>query len=312
MSFRVPLDFEFSESLREDYKKRHWEMPVHLVKSGRLAQLWRESGRRSGGVATSMLPVLAIETWLGKAHNRAEIDAALGLAPRSANWTPWASASHRRIARVSGIALSSVTVGFGILARQGLCEFATVRCETALGRRRTYYRMSKALYPAAGERFALMSGSLLYGGHWMVLPTNAARHLMLTLLTLDPVFDAESMEDSIGEDLVLERREKYAVSWAKLERYSGLSRSTLIESLGVLTSQVDDYKPYFERGGESPYWYARTDLTWYWNADFLNDGRKHFDATRARQWPEVAHRVAQDKRRRTLTRRRRQKNAAAA
>lgn len=72
--FRAPLGYEFSDKDREAYADRFYAMNPELITSGRYAQLWRESGKRGGGVATSMLPIIAIETWLGKKQDRRVID----------------------------------------------------------------------------------------------------------------------------------------------------------------------------------------------------------------------------------------------
>jgi len=292
----APRSYLFNDADIEDYSERFVPLNPDLVPSGQLADLWRESGTRGGGVSASMLPVLAIETWPGMRRDRAAVDGTLHLAKPSPDWTPWASASHRRIATVAGIALSSVRVGYEMLARRDLCQFATVPCAVSLGRRRTYYRLATSLYRSEGQAFAPIRGSLLYGGHWTMLPTNAARHLYLVLAALDPVYDADVLGGILDGGTIEERRQRYAVSWGRLERFSGLSRRTLVEALGVLTTPLKNYPPYFERGGGSPYWYARQGPEWWWLPDFLNSSTKNIRENRARTWPEVADRLSRESR----------------
>lgn len=311
--FRAPLGYEFSDKDREAYADRFYAMNPELITSGRYAQLWRESGKRGGGVATSMLPIIAIETWLGKKQDRRVIDGSSQLPDLSPLWTSWASASHRRIARVAGIDPKSVRVGYEILSRQGLCEFMTVRCDQSLGRRRTYYRLASWLYGGetggAGKPkpFRPIYGDLFYGGHWMMLPTNAARHLYFVLAAVDPINQPEIMEGLMEAESLEDRRAKYYVSYAKLETLSGLSRSMLAESLNVLTSPIADngpYAPYFKRGGRAPFWYVRNQLGWHWNADHLNGESLDIAISRARQWPEVAKRLKGEKLARKIRRER--------
>ena len=318
MGFPEPARYEFSEADRERYAERFFRMSPELIHSGSFAELWRVAGRRGGGVATSMLPVLALETWPLKKQDRAQIDGTLGLAPSSPGWTPWASASHRRIAAVAGISTSSVRVGLRILSKQGLIEFATVQHAASLGRKRTYYRLAASIFAPQRARAAVIAGDLLYGGHWSMLPTNASRHLFLILAALDPVIDASQLAGAIGDEQVETLREKHCYSWGTLQQLSGLSHSTFVEAIGVLTRDIPSgssrpYLPYFHRGGEGPHYYARNRVTWHWMPAFLNKPRNDRQRSQDGTWPEVAERLkAEQRRRRTLARKRRQPNVQVA
>src|SRR5215510_10035112 len=87
----------FNEADRQTYADRFWRLPTRLVTEGLLAELWREAGtRRGGGIVTSLLPALALDTWPGQVGAEKE-------------WTGPTHVPNQRLATLAGISRDSVT-----------------------------------------------------------------------------------------------------------------------------------------------------------------------------------------------------------
>lgn len=323
--YPAPRPYLFTAEHREKYNGRWWRAPRTLGEAGTLAALWRQDGtKRGGGIASSVLPVLALHTWPGKASAHA---AAAGLHPEP-GWTGWTFLPRRRIARLAGIGKDAATAALRQLEAAGLLDVRRVPRAKYEGGFRTYYRLSSRLYAPEGEAYAAIPGALIYNGLWSMLPTNAARHVFLVLACLDPIGDeaaylekirtagdgAEPWKDEAipadwwdrytAEDIAeLQRLRflgRYRRPWSlrELEEATGVHRSTLREALHVLTVPVfgnqprkdgkRHYPPIYPiaRGEHNPTWYApdRRAWSWSWKLDFLNDPER----VRARQgelWP---------------------------
>jgi hypothetical protein len=123
-----------------------------------------------------------------------------------------------------------------------------------------YYRLAAGLYPQADEAYAMVPGSLFYGGTWALLPSPAYRHLYVVVACLDPIGDEGAYLARIAEDLqgdwdrcadaqdravpdpaararaiqakiLAAQRGHHPLSIRDLVRYSGLQRSTAVEAL---------------------------------------------------------------------------------
>lgn len=316
--YRDPKAYEFNELDFENYKQRFWRCPTNLV-ADELFGSWLEGFWKRTPSATSILPVLAIETWPGKKVDALCVDAerlgrqAAEIEPPSGTkadqWTPWAYISRRQIAAVAGINKDSVRAALAPLVSYGFVQLQKAQARARGGGFKTYFRLRSDLFPEKGAPHVQFSGSLLYGGMWAMLPTNAARHLYLVLSLLDAVRCehglAEQVEPQPDEEtleLILQKkREAHPLSIADLTRYSGLRRSTLVEAKKVLLS------PMFKRDGVrlSPvlsgkareaggaHWYAPNRAIvregWHWSPDVLNDADA-MEQKRLTLWPQLASR----------------------
>jgi hypothetical protein len=194
-----PKRYLFSDEDRARYQKRFWRMPRRLVTQGMWARLWRAEGtKRGGGVVTSVLPVLALHTFEGKKNMDGD-NAGTASEP---GWTGWTYLSRRRIARLAGVDKDAATRAMRRLASLDLLQIRRVPRAKYEGGYQTYYRLAAELYPAVeGEDpYAEISGSLIYGGAWSVLPTAAARHVYLVLACLDQIGDENAYLAKIEED----------------------------------------------------------------------------------------------------------------
>lgn len=248
---RQPWDFNEVDLLRSH--GRFWKVPKRLVHEGTLARLWRGPGtKRGGGTVSSVLPVLAVHTWPGKGSR--------GGATSQGGWTPWTPLSLRRIARLSGINKDSIRPALDALEAAGFAEAETRAGGRHAGGLQLYYRLADRLWPAEGELYSEFAAALLYGGIWAALPTAAARHLYLVLSCLDPIgsedayldgiaerfhdesewslldpwMDGAVAEEEIQERLLVNRRERAAVSLRELSGLSGLTRNTLLSAREAL------------------------------------------------------------------------------
>lgn len=194
-----PKRYLFSDEDRTTYQKRFWRIPRRLVADGTWARLWRENGtKRGGGVVTSLLPVLALHTWVGKKN----MDGSNAGTENEPGWTGWTYLSRRRIARLAGVDKDAATGAIRRLVGLGLMQIRRVPREKYEGGYKTYYRLAAKLYPTGEEEdpYAEISGGLIYGGTWSLLPTAAARHMYVVLACLDQIGDEAAYIARIEED----------------------------------------------------------------------------------------------------------------
>jgi len=254
---RPPKEYWFNRTHQEEFADQFWLCPIRLVTDGTWARLWRMEGtKRGGGVATSVLPVLAMHVFPGRGED-------------VERWTEWCYLSRRRIARLAGLDKSTVREGLRALEAEGLLELRyDLHPETERKGFRTKFRLSTRLYPQAGEEKVTFRATLIYGGTWSLLPTSSCRHLYVVLACLDPVRDpdvyqavalsklvarvrlkpaqymAEQLEKDPelrkkeGDRILARRRAKAPRSLAELAGFSGMRRSTVAEALRVLLLPV--------------------------------------------------------------------------
>jgi hypothetical protein len=204
-----PKQYLFSDEDREKYKDRFWRMPRRLVADGTWARLWREEGtKRGGGIVTSLLPVLALHTWLDKK----DMDGANAGTDSEPGWTGWTYLSRRRIARLAGVDKDAATQAVRRLVGLGLLQIRRVPRAKYEGGYKTFYRLAAELYPRpeGEDPYAEIPGNLIYGGVWSLLPTAAARHMFSVLACLDQIGDETAYLAKIEEDFG-------AVQWEELD-----------------------------------------------------------------------------------------------
>jgi hypothetical protein len=275
-----------------------------------------------GGAITSVLPVLALHTWPGQEG-----------AVRG--WTGWTYLSRRRVAMLAGLNKDSVGVAYRHLVALKLMELDRRPRERHQGGVMTYYRLATSLYPEADEPYALMPGTLIYGGVWAMLPSPAFRHLYLVIACLDAIGDEAAYLARIGEDLdgdwdrraddedwaiddpaaraaaiqeklLAAQRARHPLSMRDLVGYSGLQRSTVIDTLRGLfvpmfgnqvderTGRRDPPVALLKRGEpqpQRPTWYAvdRRAWRWYVPCEVLNSLEQRY-LVRDRFWPRFVDR----------------------
>ena len=258
MTDRLPPEqWQFNDSDRQRHADRYWRCPTRLLHDGTWAHLWREEGtRRGGGAVSSVLPVLALHTWPGK---------------REEGWT---YLSRRRIARIAGVNKDTATAAFRRLVDTGLMEVQRRPRARHDGGYKTFYRLAENLYPRGDEPYAALTGNLLYGGTWSMLPSPSCRHLYVVIARLDPISDENAYLTKIQEDhpsglpiwdyeegleeehagwweyapserdalarqaFLATVRERQPLSITDLQRHSGLSRSTVIAALQALVTPI--------------------------------------------------------------------------
>lgn len=332
--YRAPQEFSFCEEDQRKHRSHFWRLPKRLAGDpqapGLLARIWRPDGTsRGGGAASSILPILAFHSFPGMG----------GAVSESSRWTPWRALPYRRTAMLAGVNKNTVTAGYAHLQDLGLLEAreAPLRGRGALFR--SEYRLSRDLFPRGEEPYAVFPASLLFGGGWSVLPTPASRQLYLVTACLDPVGSEEAYllkietelpgedwgeKDSEGEiwdsfdwsrhgedeylayweaiqgAALAERRAAAAVSLSELSQLSGLSRSVVDTSLGILLTPIfggqvgeREFPPIslLRRGveaGNRPTWYApdRRVMGWNFQPSFLNHSVRVQEYQRDR-WPNL-------------------------
>lgn len=278
-SLRRLTDWRFNTDDQDRYQARYWRCPARLVTGGTWAALWREPGTlRGGGTLTSILPVLALHTWVADGPNN--------------DWTRWQVFSQRRLCRLSGLATQSVSDALQDLERVGWLERRpATRFGRAGGRPPDEYRLSRSLYPAEGETWHQLRGSLFYGGLWSLLPTPAARHLLVTIRGLEPVISEQALlnweadlevplDDDEPPGIVERTRSRHPMSFAVLSTSSGMSLSTVRNALRVLLTPLND-DPMGSATLESgpaggSRWYTANErtLNCQWEPAVLNDANR--------------------------------------
>lgn len=257
-------DWHFNERDRGWASNQFWRCPARLVKNGLWGSLWRVDGTQSGGgTVTSVLPFLALHTWV-------QTD--------GAKWTRREHLGQRRIYALTGVSRKAISQAFERLQREGLLS-TTATPRTRRGGsdfRRTDYRLAAALYPQGEEEFVKVPGNLFYGGLWSTLLSPAERHLYIVLACLDSIRAEEAFVRAAFTDGVDELND--AESWAAYadylrdrgaaERYSfrdladisGLSEKSVERALrALLTPLPGAAGQALIRRGDSP---PRTP-TWY-------------------------------------------------
>lgn len=220
---------------RRDFEGRFFRLPQRLAKEGVLSGIWQLVPSRSRGLASSLLPVLALHNWK----------------PADDAWTTWKAVPARHLAALAGLCEASVRPAFSVLETAGLLE-------SREGRRRRRqggpppieFRLALSVFPhtvngEATEKFVIVESSLIYGGWWALLPTHAARHLYLTLAGFDAVANPSAFRNSEDDDpdtqpeRILEARERSGgISTRELSKESGLSLSAVGESLTILRRPI--------------------------------------------------------------------------
>lgn len=250
---RPPKEYWFNQAHQQGFADQFWLCPVRLVTDGTWARLWRTEGtKRGGGVASSILPVLAVHVFPGRGED-------------TKTWTEWCYLSRRRIARLAGLDKSTVREGLRALEAAGLLQLRyDLHPEPERKGFRTKFRLSTRIYPQAGEEKVTLRATLIYGGTWSLLPTSGCRHLYVVVACLDPVRDPDvylsvamsklmarlrkkparytaehlandaGLRKAEGDRILARRRAKAPRSLAELASYSGMQRSTVAEALRVL------------------------------------------------------------------------------
>lgn len=290
-----PQQWRFNDGDRAQFASRFWKCPVRLVESRQWATMWRAPGTvRGGGMATSILPILAVHAY--------------ELSP-GGQWTEWHKLSHRRIATLAGINKESVSTAFQHLEAHGVLERRKVVPKRGVGGMpEQQYRLSRQLFPDAEERFVQIGANLFYGGTWSLLPSAAARHMYVALAALDPVIHEEGLywklyendSDKEQDELLAEFRSKHPISIADMEMASGLQRSTVIEALAYLTHPIFDRGklPLIRTGVATDghrRWYALAAAAQGWNwlveapdGSYAINDPKRFAEVRLSTWPQFA------------------------
>jgi hypothetical protein len=307
--YRDPHAYEFNELDFEAYRRRTWNCPTSLVWDDLFGHWLAEWWGKSPSIA-SILPILAIEASSGV--DALEHDSLRAGRPTPhvkppaytsiEQWTKWCHLPIRRIAALAGINKDSVRPALDALATIGVAQ--THKASLEARGYKTYFRLRTDLFPYEKEPFFVVSGALIYGGTWAMLPSNAARHLYLVIALLDrrrvEAALAQSSTDNSPEDLervLLEIRESTGTSMLDLMRCSGLSRNTISNLLKVLAAPIFEASPsavpLVRRGrayaDTAERWYAPnsmiTDRAFNWSPDLLNDPR-HLGQAREKLWPE--------------------------
>lgn len=292
MVYAPPRPYEFSERDRD--KDRFWPCPVSLALE--LKDL--------SGPAVSILPALAFQTFPGKEKDLASQYP--HLAPPSEIRTPWTAISLRWLGALCGLDKGSVAKGLELLRERGFLQTGKIARPKNAGGFQTVVRLSGKLFAAKGEPKVDITGHLVFSGTWMLLPTHGARVVYLAVAFLsvvrNPVAFIEALERSHtpdAETVLEERRASNPISLAALQDVTGYTRSTVIESLSILTKPIfgpDHDGDRFglvgvtEARGQHGYSYwldSRADI-WRFGIDALNVSAKGLQAMRDRQWPELA------------------------
>jgi hypothetical protein len=224
----------FSLSEFERNAGRFWKLPVELARDGTLREMLSSANGRSRGIASSILPVLALLAW-----------------PDSeSDWTKEVFISLRYLARLAGINKDSARRGMETLEALGLL---TVRKVTLFGHRRLLVSLETSLYATGDERFAKFPAELIFGGGWSLIGSPAARHLLLVILCRQPVLSEEGLTrwmeqrgktaDNIAKDIASKRR-THALSLGRLSQLSGLARSTVQAGLKTLSNPLPGAAPH--------------------------------------------------------------------
>lgn len=325
---RPPRSWLFNQHDLDEHQKTHWQCPIRLAQSvdgapSVFAALWREAGTiRGGGAVASVLPVLALHTWIGKTFGGHD----------EPGWTSWQHLSCRRVARLSGTSTDAVTAVMRRLRDAKLLQSRTVPPPAHYGGPpRQEYRLASLLYRQGEEPFVTFTGELFYAGHWAVFPTPAMRALYLVLTCLTPIRNEEAYLKGRGLepgdldalDALWEKREQHPLSLNDLARASGMTRSTVAEALDALWTDVPvecedgsrspHIHRYIERQQASPpgmYCYMPGQLAWSWKWDLLNrQGNEQQNkpsgiaTIRRHVWPDLAPARPQSPRKRKASRR---------
>jgi hypothetical protein len=241
-------DWRFNAKDFERYSTSYWQFPVRLVHPGETAlvrHVWKAepANTQGGGSVISLLPVLALHTWPTKEVSNAIRDADLPGAKQG--WTPWATLTQRRQARLSGLDAKTVQSATQFLVNRGLLETEQRRRARGGGGRQTYYRLRNDLYPlAANDKYVEVHGWLLYGGLWSVMPASA-RNLYLTLRAITKVRNADALVARILES----GGSGEGTAWDTAYRMASASHSIreLIELTGMSRSAVMRARDLLER-----------------------------------------------------------------
>jgi hypothetical protein len=229
--------FCWSDAQRGRFDNSFWKVPCDLVlgdltrtlkgpaDSPLLADLWRLSdGASRGGSMTSLLPLLAVRAYK----------------PGADGFTQFAHVGRDEQTTICGFSNATQQLALKGLEERGMIR---LRQEQRVGQQpgeRTHVAVRMSLVDTAGE-WREFPASLLYGGGWRLLPEPSTRHLLLTLIALDPVKSVEklvaSRPDQAPHDVlwsVHEGNRGYTLS--DLSAISGMRRDTVKEALACLTA----------------------------------------------------------------------------
>jgi DNA-binding transcriptional regulator YhcF (GntR family) len=252
-SRQPPAQWRFNDTdLARDSRKpdgdgrfpHFWRCPVRLVDSGRWKLLWQPvllpkgRAKRRAGAVTSVLPVLAAHTFVGKTS--------AGIPSRDPDWSGWHYLSRRKVAALAGVNKDTVTEAFRHLKALKLLEERDAPWYgNANPSRALEYRLKKSFYPSSGETYVELPLALFYSGLWAALRTPAIRQLYITIACLDPILneDAFPLTDAQiaahgGRDAALHViREEHNMSVSRLAHVAGLQPNTVRRGLRELTRQ---------------------------------------------------------------------------
>lgn len=273
------------------FGNRHWRLPKAEVEQGLLARICRDGSSRGYPTASSVLPCLALHSWLKQPTD---------------DWTPYTALSVRRIAALSGIDKNSVlNVALPRLVELGLADTRLSRAHARDGgNARLEYRLHRSLFPSGDHaRYAKVTGTLVYGGILAMLPRASARHMLLAVMALDPVHDEtllaglmadEDRQEPVAETLARRREADCEATAARLVEVTGLASSTAQQALDVLTRPIDKEAPLVSRTDGRfgrVYFFNSHALKWHWKVDLLNDRQWRRDTVR-QVWGDALGRAA--------------------
>jgi hypothetical protein len=291
-SRRAPTEHVWTDVEREIFEKKHWRMPHRLATEDVLKAVVDDGSRNGCPTASSLLPPLAMHVWLSSPADE---------------WTPFFAMSYRRLAALAGIDKNSVNGGLERLGDLQLLETRlghTHRRDGGKGR--LEYRLHRSLFPqkALRERFVQVPGNLVFGGHWALLPRASARHLLLVVAALDPIYDAAGLvelmegdgrEEASARTLARRRRDFGSATLAVLAEKSGMEARTVQRAVDVLTRPVENFGPLVGSvdGAAGRTFYLNRDVaeSVFWHPWVMNDRAERVE-TAARIWSPQAERAA--------------------
>lgn len=270
MAYHEPTVWRFNEADRTRYASRSWHMPTRLVVRNWLGAVWAHTpddadrGHVAGAhAASSVLPILALHNWPDAEHTKRH-----GFPPGAA-YTGWAKISARRLATLAGIDKGTALAALAHLEARGDIQTRRWRDLSTGGPPRLFYALSRALFPAEGETWVPLPGTLFYGGLWAGLPYASCRHLYLVIAGLDAVRDEQAFGEAVGEresldpaEAVRGARERNPLSLTALSQLSGISREEVVKARNILcaptlTTATGALIPYVLTGA------ARGRSAWY-------------------------------------------------
>lgn len=288
-----PVEYRFNERDLTRFQTRFYSISRERVESGFLADIRHGLAGVERPGASCVLPILALNSWPKPGEQ----------------WSPSTYLSTRTIAALAGLDKNTTLRAMARLEEVGLLRMgARERMPQHGGAYRRPYQLHADCFPAKGHRFFRLPGTLFYGGTFAMLPVSAARHLLLVVAALDPLYDEAELREHMAGDYdrdvdasIVRRRHESTATFSRLVELSGLAPSTTQEALRVLMQPVfhaDKAKvptiPLVRRATGKyglHYYVAHDSLTYHWDESLLND-RADVRSTRARYWGAALGRAA--------------------